>query len=336
MEKRNVTVQRYIPWYSDDYRVSSKLSDKKDYMALSPRDIYTELTSSIAGQDDACRKVAVMMYQHLRGHRFVGLLAGPTGSGKSFIAENLKKLFPKIVYMRDISNVTNDGWSGSKKVISLFRGIEYPETHDTEYEPVIFLDECDKLFTPKVSSSGENVSESVQAEFLSVIQGCEIGLAPGDDRCRTDVISTSGISFLFAGAFDKKAREIAEKESGPKMGFGSGGQKSVPYDREIGRKEIMEAGCISELCGRIQKIVNLNPVSEDTFRMMLDETDRGPVHELMEEFCIPISISNARKDEMAHEAFQSGLGIRGIKNMLREYIDDMVWNDCGSKVLEIA
>ena len=336
MEKRNVTVQRYIPWYSDDYRVSSKLSDKKDYMALTPRDIYTELTSNIVGQDEACRKVAVMMYQHLRGHRFVGLLAGPTGSGKSFIAENLKKLFPKIVYMRDISNVTNDGWSGSKKVISLFRGIEYPETHDTEYEPVIFLDECDKLFTPKHTSSGDNVSETVQGEFLSMIQGTEIAVPATDERNGIEFINTSAISFLFAGAFDKKAREIAEKESGPQMGFASGMRKPVPYDREIVRTDIMEAGCISELCGRIQKIVNLNPVSEDVFRRMLDETDRGPVHELMEEFCIPISISNARKDEMAHEAFQSGLGIRGIKNMLREYIDDMVWNDCGSKVLEIA
>ena len=334
--KNNRIVRNYIPWYSDDYRISRFVEQKgKDYLSYSPQDIYSELVKNIVNQDEACRKVAIMMYQHLRGHRFVGMLAGPTGSGKSFIAENLKKIFPDMVYLRDVSDVTNDGWSGGKKVCSLFQGIRYPRTDNVRFEPVIFLDECDKMFAPKHTGRGENVSESVQSEFLSVIHGCELSV-PLPERSSKKVISTSGISFLFAGAFDKAAREIAEKENGPALGFGSNQTKIRPYSRELGRQDIMEAGCISELCGRIQKIISLNAIGEDSYRLMLDEKDRGPVHELEEEFGITIQISKARKSEMAHEACVSGLGIRGIKNCIRDSIDEMIWNDQNAKILDIA
>ncbi len=338
MEKKNINIVRnYIPWYSDDYRISYFSEQrKKDYLSYAPQDIYSELVKNVVNQDEACRKVAVMMYQHLRGHRFVGMLAGPTGSGKSFIAENLKKIFPDMVYLRDVSDVTNDGWSGGKKVRTLFRGVSFPGVDDVRFEPVLFLDECDKMFAPKHSSSGENVSESVQSEFLSVIHGGEIAVPYQDSSSKSVMIGTSGISFLFAGAFDRKAREIAEKENGPALGFGTHRTKIAAYDREFNTSDIMEAGCISELCGRIQKIISLNAIGEDDYRKMLDETERGPIHELEKEFGIPIQISSERKDKLAHEAYSSGLGIRGIKNRIRDQIDEVIWNDQNAKILDIA
>lgn len=336
MEKKNNKIVRsYIPWYSDDYRISYYDEQrKKDYLSYTPQDIYAELVKNIVNQDEACRKVSVMMYQHLRGHRFVGMLAGPTGSGKSFIAENLKKIFPDMVYLRDISNVTNDGWSGGKKVHSLFQGVSYPGGDNVRFEPVIFLDECDKMFTPKHTSSGDNVSETVQSEFLSVIHGGEIEIST-PDRARR-MISTSGISFLFAGAFEKKAKEIAEKENGPALGFGMHREKVSAYDSGFNAADIIEAGCISELCGRIQRIISLNAIGEEDYRKMLDEPERGPVHELEAEFGIPIRISGERKDLLAHEAYASGLGIRGIKNRIRDHIDEIIWNDQNVKILNIA
>ena len=331
----------FIPWYADEY-VEPVRSDssEKSYFFMKPQDIKAELEKNVVNQEEACRKIAVMVYHHLHGHRFVGLLAGPTGSGKSFIAENLQRVFPDIVYIRDVSNVTCDGWKGNKKVSSLFAGIRTSGLyHGRRIHPIVFLDECDKMFAPKIASGGENVSESVQGEFLTAIQGSELtyiakgeGIGGIDERI---VVETGKISFLFAGAFAKRAEAIAQNESGPKIGFGASGTLARAYDRELTMDDVIDAGCIRELGGRIQTMVNLNRLGEDEYRRMLDYTDRGPVCEMEEEYGIRIYISGSKKDEIAHEAYEKGLGVRGMKNAIQEYINELTWNDCDAKKLDI-
>ncbi|MCR5674312.1 MAG: AAA family ATPase [Lachnospiraceae bacterium] len=334
--KQAVVSERDIPWYDEDYRGPAMRNSRvKDYLSLTPQDIKAELEKSVVNQEEACRRVAVMMYQHLHGHRFVGMLAGPTGSGKSFIAESLKEIFPDVVYIRDVSNVTCDGWKGNKKVGTLFKGVHPPYSCSGRIYPVLFLDECDKMFSPKTSSGEENVSESVQYEFLSAIHGGEVEVAEAGNGRPTSRTDTSRMSFLFAGAFEKKAGEIAARESGASIGFGADHTKPASYDRELTMEDVHEAGCISELCGRIQRIIPLNRIDESGFRSMLDIRDRGPVYELEREFRLPIRISDARKDEIAHNAFATGLGIRGMKNSIRTYIDELTWEDCNAGKLDI-
>ncbi len=305
-----------------------------DYKTLTPQEIKKELEKHVVGQEEACRQTAIMMYQHLQGHRFVGMLAGPTGSGKSFMTETLQRLFPDIVYLREVSNVTNEGWTGIKKVSTLFKDVHSPVDYIGEIYPLVVFDECDKLFAPKISSNGENVSESVQAEFLSVIHGSEIEYKDNDGRIKK--INTRPMSFLFAGAFEKSARAIAERESGTAIGFGASRKKAQSYERELTREDIQEAGCTAEMCGRIQKIICLNKLEADHFRRILDERTKGPVFELENEFKLRFHLSEAIKDEMAHEAYVSGLGIRGIKNQLRNYIDEAIWEDCHTKTVEVG
>ncbi len=328
----------YAPWYSDEYKIpGSENSDVRDYLSLTPQDIKRELEQNVVNQDEACRKIAILMYQHLQGHRFVGMLAGPTGSGKSFIAENLKAAFPNLVYIRDVSNLTCDGWSGVNKVSTLFKGVRYSyDTAGGPY-PLMFLDECDKMFSVKMNAGVENVSESVQYELLTVIHGGEVEIKTITERGPVfSKVDTSKMSFLFAGAFEKKAKDIATKESGASIGFGSSHARLSTYNRELTMDDVREAGCITELCGRIQKLICLNKIGEEDFVNMLNFTDRGPVNELQNEFGITINISKSKKEEIAHNAYVSGLGIRGIKNTIREYIDELMWEDCHAMILEIA
>lgn len=305
-----------------------------DYRTLTPQEIKKELEKYVVGQSEACRQTAIMMYQHLQGHRFVGLLAGPTGSGKSFMTETLQRAFPDIVYLREISNVTNEGWTGIKKVSTLFKDVCNPHGYEGEIYPLIVLDECDKMFAPKITSNGENVSESLQAEFLSVIHGSTVEYKDSEGRIRK--VDTRPMSFLFAGAFEKRARAVAEQNSGSAFGFGAITKKTKSYERELTREDIQEAGCIAEMCGRIQKIICLNQLEADHFRRILDERTKGPVFELENEFKLRFHLSEAVKDEMAHEAYVSGLGIRGIKNQLRNYIDEAIWEDCHTKTVEVG
>ena len=129
---------------------------------------------------------------------------------------------------------------------------------------------------------------------------------------------------------------IAEKESGSSIGFGASHEKLLSYNRDLTMEDVREAGCIRELCGRIQKIVCLDRFDEGKFLEMLSFKGRGPVYEMEQEFRIPIRISRKKKEEIAHNAYVSGLGIRGMKNAIREYIDELTWEDCNAKALHIS
>lgn len=324
-----------VPWYAPSYSYPAYRSfGTKDYLSLTPQDIKRALEHYVVGQDEACRQVSVLMYQHLHGHRSVSMVAGPTGAGKSFITESLQKIFPDVVYLREISNLTCDGWMGPKKVSTLFHDVHNAYDSSEEIYPLIVLDECDKCFSPHVSSAGENVSESIQSELLAVVHGTVI--ENKKIRGSVEKIDTRPMSFMFAGAFEKCAASIAEKESGPSLGFGASREKVHSYNRDLTIDDIHEAGCIKELCGRIQKIICLDKFEESRFRSILEASGSGPVYELENEFNIQLILSENKKDEMAHNAYKSGLGMRGVKNQIRHYIDEAIWNDCGTQVVEIV
>lgn len=327
----------YIPWYAPEY-VGPVMRNKnvKDYLHLTPQEIKKILENRVVNQEEACKRIAIIVYQHLHGVRFVKLLAGPTGSGKTFIAENLKNAFPDLVYIDDISNLTQEGWKGDKKVSSLFKDVHNPVAYNGVIYPIMFFDECDKLFLPKITSEGGNHSADVQGELLSVVSGTELKIEnKKDSRADARIIDTSKISILFAGAFDKQAHIVAESKSESSLGFGATGKKVTAYSNAITIEDVQAAGAISEMCGRIQDVICLNRMTEDDFRKILDITDRGPVYEMQKAYGITICLSNIKKDELAHEACTSGYGFRGIKNSIRKYIEDLIWEDCEAKELYI-
>ena len=152
---------------------------------------------------------------------------------------------------------------------------------------------------------------------------------------KSRIVDTRPISFLFTGAFAKSTETIAKKESGRSIGFGAVHEKLPSYNRELTIEDIHAAGCISELCGRIQKVINLNRLEEDHFRKMLDVKDSGPLFDLEKEFNIRIHLSEEKKDELAHDSYVSGLGVRRLKNQLRCHIDEAIWEDCQTHCVEI-
>ncbi len=321
-------------WYERGYEAPSKAGlDPREYQKLTAREIYNMLVKHVIEQDEACKAVAIMMFQHLQGHRSVNLLAGPTGAGKSFLTETLKDIFPDVVVLRNIADLTCDGWSGGKKVSSLFSNIKSTFVGDSNFGKFIVLDEADKCFTFKTSSGGGAPSEDVQAELLSVVHGAEINVSAGKDTIAT--IDTRYISFLFAGAFDKQARAIANEKSGG-IGFGVCHDKVESYSEPITMADVHNAGCISELCGRIGKVIPVSKISADSYRRMLNNHKSGPLYELEKEFGIRFRISETAKDDICHNAWASELGVRSIKNQLRAYIDEAVWERKNPKCIEIG
>ncbi len=320
-------------WYSTEYIVPSNSGiAPNDYLNLKPQEIYRMLTKHVIEQDEACKAVAIMMYQHLHGHRSVNILAGPTGSGKSFMTETLKDIFPDVVLLRNIADLTCDGWSGGKKVRSLFQDVSPVQARNI-FGKLMVLDEADKCFSPKTTSSGGMPSEDVQGELLAVIHGSALSLPNSKDSSLS--VDTRKMSFLFAGAFERQARKkAAAKSTG--IGFGASLEKAESYSEVITMEDIHAAGCINELCGRIGTIIPLNKITPDSYRRMLNTRDSGPLYELEKEFGIKFRISESAKDSICHTACSSELGVRSIKNQLRSYIDSAIWNDTDIQCIEIA
>lgn len=315
-----------IPWYEDSYKQKLPVSKQsEEFLKMSPKEIFRELSRHVIGQDEACKSVAIMVYQHIRGHRSVNMLAGPTGCGKSFIAETLRNIFD-FVYIRDISNLTQDGWSGGCKISTILKDLE---TYNVP--PFLVLDEADKCFNYKSSSGGGSPSQDVQSELLSVIQGTEFPL----DKKASKVVDTSKMSFLFSGSFDRQAKTIAQERSGG-FGFGQNIEKAEEYAKPVTMEDVHNSGCIRELCGRIENLFPLYPISQDTFRNMLNDRKAGPRYELENEFGIKFKISETAKDEICQEAISSKLGVRYIKKTLRSAVDEAVWEQMNPKVVEVG
>ena len=181
------------------------------------------------------------------------------------------------------------------------------------------------------------MSEVVQGEFLSIIHGGEVAIPEKDEHGvpYNRYLNTSKISFLFAGAFNKEASKIAEESSKTGFGFGSTSVNVEAYSRDLTMEDVQNAGCTRELCGRIGRLIPLKKLSEKDYLMMLKEHGRGPVYEMEQEFQIPINISSKMQIQIAHDAYVANLGVRGMKNTIREFIDKLTWEDCNRSSFDI-
>lgn len=255
------------------------------------------------------------------------MFVGPTGCGKTHIWHCLKDLFPDRIEIVDGSNITNDGWKGDKKWSSL---LQSPIFCSGE-RAILVIDEADKMLAPKYSNS-ENISQTIAAEGLKLMEGTVVEVKSGSATYQVD---TSKISFVLCGAFSNKADEIAKNSNiGHSIGFGAVPHTAKAYDRPLTAQDLIEYGVMPEFMGRIQRLVNLQPMLlEDYYKIM--DSGCGPVRHVQEQYRVKIRMTKRRRRELAEEAFKNGLGIRGIENRIRELVDDAIFDNCNRQHLEL-
>ena len=188
------------------------------------------------------------------------------------------------------------------------------------------------MLAPKYSSNSENVSQSIASEGLKMMEGTIADVKSGSITYQVD---TSRISFVLCGAFSNKANEIAKNSNnGCSIGFGAIPHMVKAYDRPLTTQDLIEYGVMPEFMGRIQRIVNLQPMTlEDYYRIMNSEC--GPVRHIQEQYKVEIRMTKSRRRELAEDAFQNGLGIREIENRIRQLVDDAIFDDCYQSCLEL-
>ena len=324
------------PWYDDRVTV---LRDEEapdpgwPYNTLPPRDaydspkkIYEYLGNHVWKQDAAKKAASIIAYNCFeRAVKSNALFVGPSGCGKTHIWRCLKDIFPDRIEIMDGSNITLDGWKGEKKWASLLSSPIFRSSGHT----ILVIDEADKMLAPRYSY-GENVSNSIQSEGLAMMEGTHVVVKDGSTSYD---INTARISFVFCGAFFAKAADMAEKDAGSRIGFGASQDRARPYSRPMTADDLISYGVMPEFMGRIQRIVNLEPMTvEDYYR--ITDSACGPMQHLWRQYRAEIHLSSQTRRELAEEAAGSGLGIRGIENRIRGMLDDALFEDCSQRRFE--
>lgn len=320
-----------MEWYDDRVKnvvIHTREPTREAANYKTPRQIYEWLDERIWKNEEAKRAAALIMWKCLHGIRSNSLFVGPTGSGKTATWLALQELFPDRIYIVDASNLTQDGWKGNNKWSDILRPVV-----GLMKNTILILDETDKMIAPKFSTGGENVSHSVQSEGLKMLEGNMMQLKDGKDM--TFCVDTRKISFVLCGAFSNLAEDIALRNKGASIGFGSSQSKSQPYSKQLTMQDVIDFGMMPEFAGRIGSIVNMEPLTLDDYARMLTESRHSPVNAIEDVYGIKLCLSQQKRLEIAQNAFESGLGVRAITNQLTQIVDDTLFDEPDTNYIEI-
>ncbi len=318
----------------------------------SPVEIRNYLDEFVIGQDRAKRVLSVAVYNHYKRINAGGkvgdveieksniLLVGPTGSGKTLLAQTLARLLDVPFCIADATALTEAGYVGEDVENILLRLIQAADYDIRRAEKgIIYIDEIDKI----TRKSGDNPSitrdvsgEGVQQALLKIIEGTTANVPPQGGRKHPHQefipINTENILFICGGTFSGIEDSIAER-TGVKgvLGFaGRAARESTKTDllNQVAADDLMDFGLIPEMVGRLPVICNLNPLSEEDLIQVLTQ----PRNALTKQFKSLFSLDNVElvfQEDALREAAQIAIrhetGARGLRGTLEGVLLDVMF-----------